>query len=239
MNETNDRRFKMRSKLIRKYYLTILLIFILVQGLFGKDLPEGFVYINEFIPNAVIDLRYSTNHNFIGKPIDGYKSQKCIISKKAAIALEEVEKELAEYGFGIKIFDSYRPQRAVDHFVRWAKVLDDTLTKSEFYPTVDKKDLFKKGFIASKSSHTRGSTVDLTIINLKDGKKLDMGSNFDYFGKLSWVINSNITTEQQAHRALLQIIMKKNGFKNYSKEWWHFTLKNEPFPKTYFDFPVE
>jgi len=229
----------MKSKLIRKYYLTILLIFILVQGLFGKDLPEGFVYINDFIPNAVIDLRYSTDHNFIGKPIDGYKSQKCIISKKAAIALEEVEKELAEYGFGIKIFDSYRPQRAVDHFVRWAKVLDDTLTKSEFYPTVDKKDLFKKGFIASKSSHTRGSTVDLTIINLKDGKKLDMGSNFDYFGKLSWVISSNITTEQQAHRALLQIIMKKNGFKNYSKEWWHFTLKNEPFPKTYFDFPVE
>jgi len=229
----------MRSKLTRKYYLTIFLIFILVQGLFGKDLPEGFVYINDFIPNAVIDLRYSTDHNFIGKPIDGYKSQKCIISKKAAIALKEVEKELAEYGFGIKIFDSYRPQRAVDHFVRWAKVLDDTLTKSEFYPTVDKKDLFKKGFITSKSSHTRGSTVDLTIINLKDEKKLDMGSNFDYFGKLSWVISSNITTEQQAHRALLQIIMKKNGFKNYSKEWWHFTLKNEPFPKTYFDFPVE
>ncbi|MDA3870844.1 MAG: M15 family metallopeptidase [Candidatus Marinimicrobia bacterium] len=229
----------MRSKLIRKYYLTILLIFILVQGLFGKDLPEGFVYINEFIPNAVIDLRYSTDHNFIGKPIDGYKSQKCIISKKAAIALKEVEKELAEYGFGIKIFDSYRPQRAVDHFVRWAKVLDDTLTKSEFYPTVDKKDLFKKGFITSKSSHTRGSTVDLTIINLKDEKKLDMGSNFDYFGKLSWVISTDITTEQQAHRALLQIIMKKHGFKNYSKEWWHFTLKNEPFPKTYFDFPVE
>ena len=229
----------MKSKLIRKYYLTILLIFILVQGLFGKDLPEGFVYINDFIPNAVIDLRYSTDHNFIGKPIDDYKSQKCIISKKAAIALKEVEKELAEYGFGIKIFDSYRPQRAVDHFVRWAKVLNDTLTKSEFYPTVDKKDLFEKGFIASKSSHTRGSTVDLTIINLKDEKKLDMGSNFDYFGKLSWVISSNITTEQQAHRALLQIIMKKNGFKNYSKEWWHFTLKNEPFPKTYFDFPVE
>lgn len=239
MNRINDRRFKMKSKLIRKYYLTILLIFILVQGLFGKDLPEGFVYINDFIPNAVIDLRYSTDHNFIGKPIDDYKSQKCIISKKAAIALKEVEKELAEYGFGIKIFDSYRPQRAVDHFVRWAKVLDDTLTKSEFYPTVDKKDLFKKGFITSKSSHTRGSTVDLTIINLKDEKKLDMGSNFDYFGKLSWVISSNITTEQQAHRALLQIIMKKNGFKNYSKEWWHFTLKNEPFPKTYFDFPVE
>ncbi len=239
MNRINVRRFKMRSKLIRKYYLTILLIFILVQGLFGKDLPEGFVYINEFIPNAVIDLRYSTDHNFIGKPIDGYKSQKCIISKKAAIALKEVEKELAEYGFGIKIFDSYRPQRAVDHFVRWAKVLDDTLTKSEFYPTVDKKDLFKKGFITSKSSHTRGSTVDLTIINLKDEKKLDMGSNFDYFGKLSWVISTDITTEQQAHRALLQIIMKKHGFKNYSKEWWHFTLKNEPFPKTYFDFPVE
>ena len=239
MNRINDRRFKMKSKLIRKYYLTILLIFILVQGLFGKDLPEGFVYINDFIPNAVIDLRYSTDHNFIGKPINGYKSQKCIISKKAAIALKEVEKELAEYGFGIKIFDSYRPQRAVDHFVRWAKVLDDTLTKSEFYPTVDKKDLFKKGFITSKSSHTRGSTVDLTIINLKDEKKLDMGSNFDYFGKLSWVISSNITTEQQAHRALLQIIMKKHGFKNYSKEWWHFTLKNEPFPKTYFDFPVE
>lgn len=229
----------MKKKLIRNYYFTILVIFILVQGLFGKDLPEGFVYVNEFIPNAVIELRYSTDHNFIGKPIDGYNSQKCILSKKAASALKEVQMELAEYGFGIKIFDSYRPQRAVDHFVRWAKVLDDTLTKSEFYPTVDKKNLFKKGFIASKSSHSRGSTVDLTIINLKDKTKLDMGSNFDYFGKLSWIVSADITNTQQAHRALLQIVMKKYGFKNYSKEWWHFTFRNEPFPETYFDFPVE
>ena len=235
----NNRRFKMKKKLIKNLNFIILLILIIVQGLFSENLHKGFVYINEFIPNAVIDLRYSTNHNFIGKPIDGYKSHKCIISKKAAIALKEVQNELAEYGFGIKIFDAYRPQRAVNHFVRWAKVLDDTLTKSEFYPAVNKKNLFKKGYIASKSSHSRGSTIDLTIVNLKDGKELNMGSNFDYFSKLSWIISSDITVEQQAHRALLQIIMKEHGFRNYSKEWWHFTFKNEPFPKTYFDFPVK
>jgi len=219
-----------------------LLLFVMITtayGLFAKELPKGFVYIDEIIPDVTIELRYFSDHNFIGKPIDGYKSQKAIMSKKSVLALKEVQLELAKYGFGIKIYDSYRPQRAVDHFVRWAKVIDDTLTKSEFYPKVDKKDLFKKGFIASKSGHSRGSTVDLTIINLKSKKKLDMGSNFDYFGKLSWIISNDITDEQQAHRALLQIVMQKHGFKNYSKEWWHFTFRNEPFPKTYFDFPVE
>jgi D-alanyl-D-alanine dipeptidase len=223
----------MRKKL---FFVTIVIFSVLLGG----ELPEGFVYLDEIVPNMVLDLRYLGNHNFLGVPVDGYEAEKCIISKPAAQALKNLSVELGKYGFGIKVFDTYRPQRAVDHFVRWAKVLDDTLTKSEFYPTVDKKDLFKKGYIAEKSSHSRGSTVDLTLIYLKTGKELDMGSNFDYFGRLSWILTpDNITAEQRAHRTLLQTLMDKHGFNNYSEEWWHFTLRNEPFPDTYFDFLVK
>jgi D-alanyl-D-alanine dipeptidase len=216
------------------------LLFNVFQLLPGNDLPEGFVYLNEIIPNMQLELRYMTTHNFLGVQVDGYEMERCIITKEAALALKKIQEELNAYKLGIKIFDTYRPQRAVDHFVRWAKALDDTLAKSEFYPTVDKADLFEKGYIASKSSHSRGSTVDLTIINLADGKELDMGSNFDYFGKLSWVHTTEpITAEQQSNRMLLQTLMDKHGFNNYSAEWWHFTLRNEPFPDTYFDFPVK
>lgn len=231
----------MKKQNFKINYLIIFILFTFSYCTNSKtdDLPKGFVYIEDIIPDAVIELRYFTNHNFIGKPIDSYENDKCIISEKAGMALQNVQMELAKYGFGLKIYDAYRPQSAVDHFVRWAKALDDTLTKAEFYPTVDKKDLFEEGYIASKSSHTRGSTVDLTIIKLSDSTELDMGSNFDYFGKLSWIISDKITNDEQAHRALLQIIMLNNGFKNYSREWWHFTLKDEPFPKTYFDFPVK
>ena len=162
----------MKKELIK----LIILLSIITQFIIADNLPKGFVYLNEIIPNIALELRYFTNNNFIGKPIDGYVEKKCIISRKAALALKNLQDELNSYGLGMKIFDTYRPQKAVDHFVRWAKVLDDTLTKSIFYPTVDKKDLFVMGYIASKSSHTRGSTVDLTIINLIDGKELDMGS---------------------------------------------------------------
>lgn len=224
---------------MKKQFLIIVSI-LLLQTMFAGNIPEGFVYLDEIIPNIDIELRYITDHNFLGVPVDGYEATKCIISEKAAEAINGVQQELNSYGLGLRIYDTYRPQRAVDHFVRWAKVLDDTLTKSEFYPEVDKKDLFKNGYIASKSSHTRGSTVDLTIIDLRDGKELDMGSNFDYFGQLSWVHTpENITMAQQAHRMLLQTLMAKYGFNNYSAEWWHFTLKDEPFPETYFDFPVK
>lgn len=224
----------------KKLVFVILLTIICFQFLSANDLPKGFVYLDKIIPNMSLELRYIGSHNFLGVPVDGYEKEVCVISKDAAEALKKIQEELNSYGLGIKVFDTYRPQKAVDHFVRWAKAIDDTLTKSEFYPEVDKNDLFKKGYIAAKSSHTRGSTVDLTIISLKDGKELDMGSNFDYFGELSWVHTPrDITMEQQSHRMLLQTIMAKHGFKNYSEEWWHFTLKDEPFPNTYFNFPVK
>jgi len=224
----------------RQKTFKIVILILIGQLLFAANLPEGFVYLDKIIPNMTLELRYYTNHNFLGVRVDGYEENRSIISKKAAEALKNLQEELNSYGLGIKVFDSYRPQKAVDHFVRWARVLDDTLTKSEFYPKVDKKNLFKKGYIAPKSSHTRGSTVDLTIINLKDGKELDMGSNFDYFGKLSWVHTpENISMEQQSHRMLLQTLMNKYGFNNYNEEWWHFTLRDEPFPETYFNFPVK
>ncbi|MFP4547273.1 MAG: M15 family metallopeptidase [Fidelibacterota bacterium] len=223
-----------------KQFSLFLVIIIFVAANFAGDLPDGFVILDDYVDEYKLDLRYITDHNFLGTPVDGYESEKCIITEPAAQALQKLSDELSQYGFGIKVFDTYRPQRAVDHFVRWAKDLGDTLTKSEFYPTVKKENLFEKGYIAAKSSHSRGSTVDLTIYSLKTGEELDMGSHFDYFGRLSWVITpEDITPEQQAHRMLLQTLMAKYGFNNYAEEWWHFTLKNEPYPDTYFDFPVQ
>ena len=204
-----------------------------------NKLPEGFSYLQDHIPDAVIELRYFGNDNFIGKPIDGYNKNVSILSTEAILSLKKVQDELKQYNLGIKIFDGYRPQQAVDHFVRWAKVLNDTLTKQKFYPRVAKKDLFKEGYIASKSGHTRGSTIDMTLVDLTTGKELDMGSPWDFFGPESWVANVDLTQQQRANRMLLQSVMRKHGFKHYAKEWWHFTLANEPFPETYFDFPID
>ncbi len=230
----------MRRISMTKQFRLFLVIILFVAANFAGDLPDGFVILDDYVDEYKLDLRYITDHNFLGTPVDGYESEKCIITEPAALALQKLSNELRQYGFGIKVFDTYRPQRAVDHFVRWAKDLGDTLTKSEFYPTVKKENLFEKGYIAAKSSHSRGSTVDLTIYSLETGEELDMGSNFDYFGPLSWVVTpEDITAEQQAHRMLLQTLMAKYGFNNYAEEWWHFTLKNEPYPDTYFDFPVQ
>jgi D-alanyl-D-alanine dipeptidase len=153
--------------------------------------------------------------------------------------LKLVQQNLIKQGYSLKIFDSYRPQQAVNHFVRWAKVLSDTLMKREYYPKVPKRELFKRGFIASKSGHTRGSTIDLTIVDIKTNKEIDMGSAYDFFGEKSHPYYKNITEKQKGNRMLLRRLMLKNNFKPYENEWWHFTLKNEPFPKTYFNFPVE
>ncbi|MBN2279218.1 MAG: M15 family metallopeptidase [Candidatus Marinimicrobia bacterium] len=215
------------------------ILLLLITSLFCAELPTGFIYLEDIIPDLVLDLRYLGNHNFLGVPVDGYEAEKCIITEKASKALSHLAGELKNYGLGIKVFDAYRPQRAVDHFVRWARVLDDTLTKQEFYPTVDKKDLFEKGYIAEKSSHSRGSTIDLTLVLLETGEELDMGSPFDYFGELSHVFTKKyLTAEQRAHRMLLQMLMDKHGFNNYSEEWWHFTLRDEPFTDTWFDFVI-
>lgn len=204
----------------------------------SQNLPKGFCYLSDIDASIQKELRYFTSTNFIGKPIDGYQKDTLIISTKAAIALKSVQEKLKEFGLGLKIYDAYRPQQAVDHFVRWAKVLNDTIQKSTYYPDVAKKDLFQLDYIASKSGHTRGSTVDLTIVNLKTGEALDMGSSWDFFGTPSHPFYPNLTTEQRVHRMLLRNLLMEAGFKPYDKEWWHFTLKDEPFPDTYFNFPI-
>lgn len=204
-----------------------------------NKLPKGFVYAKEVIPNLRSDMRYYSSNNFIGKPIDGYIKPRCILTKQAADALKKVQDELGKLGFGLLIYDAYRPQRAVDQFVAWTKDSADTLMKDKYYPNIAKKDLIKQEYIASKSGHSRGSTLDLTIVSLATGHLLDMGSPYDLFDEKSSVDYPKISRNQRAVRLLLKRRMEKHGFKSYAKEWWHFTLKNEPYPKKYFDFPVE
>lgn len=211
-------------------------------GADSEGLPNGFVYLEDYVPTIAVELRYYTGDNFVGRRIDGYLKHRCILTREAAEALKRAQQELKSFGLGLKVYDAYRPQRAVNHFVRWAKDTGDTAMKQAFYPRVKKKNLFKGGYIAARSSHSRGGTVDLTIVSLETagpGEELDMGSPFDFFGPESWPYNPHATAGQRAHRLLLRMIMHKHGFEPYSKEWWHFTLKNEPFPDTYFDFPVQ
>lgn len=220
-------------------FFTIFLCLIMVHASFAKNLPEGFVDIKDIIPNIQLEMRYYTEDNFVGQRIDGYEKSKCILSKKAAIALKKVQGELQTFGLGLKIYDAYRPQQAVDHFVRWAKDLKNKKMKVKYYPNVLKENLFKEGYIAANSSHTRGSTVDVTIITLDSKKELDMGSDFDFFSPRSWPVNSSMTASQRAHRMLLQTLMTRHGFKTLKTEWWHFTLKDEPFPNKYFSFIIK
>ena len=212
---------------------------IIIANFSFAQLPDGFVYVKDFIPDITTDLRYFTTDNFVGKRIDGYNNNCLILTKATVFALKQVQIELATKTIGLKIFDGYRPQQAVDHFMRWANDLNDTVNKTRFYPNVDKVDLFKEEYIATRSGHTKGSTVDVTLINLATGEELDMGSPYDFFGKQSWITHQDISQLQKSNRALLQHTMLKHGFRNYTKEWWHFTLKNEPFPNTYFNFPIE
>ena len=207
----------------------------------AKQLPDGFVYIKHEIPNIVEEIRYFGRDNFVGSPIKGYLKPRAILTTKATIALKNAQSELNQFGLGFKVFDSYRPQRSVDHFVEWAKDLTDTKQKATYYPEVDKQHLFRDGYIASRSSHTRGSTVDITIVSLltEQPKELDMGSTWDYFGPVSWPSSKLPTATQRSNRMLLQMIMLKHGFRALETEWWHFTFNDEPFPETYFNFAVE
>ncbi|MFA7094998.1 MAG: M15 family metallopeptidase [Gammaproteobacteria bacterium] len=202
-------------------------------------LPEGFVYLSDVAPRVLIDARYAGSDNFVGRPVDGYRANTVILTRPAAEALAAVSEELAAFGLGLKVFDGYRPQRAVNHFVRWAADPADHSTKPRHYPNVDKAHLFRDGYIAERSGHSRGSTVDVTLVDLKDGTELPMGTPFDYFGPESWPSYANLPAEQRAFRALLQQVMVRHGFRPLKEEWWHFTLENEPYPDTYFDFPVE
>lgn len=201
---------------------------------------EDFVDLKEMMPNLRSDLRYYGSNNFVGEPIEGYKEPRVLLTKEAAEALKKVQDELERLGFGLLIYDAYRPQRATDHFVRWAQDETNDLMKAQYYPNIDKKDLFAKGYISVKSGHSRGSTVDVTIVSLKTKQILNMGSPYDLFDEVSSVEHTaTISKNQHALRLLLKRRMEKHGWKSYPQEWWHFTLENEPYPDTYFDFPIE
>ena len=209
----------------------------------NRDLDSAFVEINSLLPESIplieTDIRYFTENNFVGKPIKGYSANKAILTIEAAQALTEVQIDLVKSGMGLKIFDAYRPQRAVDHFVRWAMDIEDTVKKEQFYPNVKKSNLFREGYIAEQSGHSRGSTVDLTMVNLENGREIDMGSPWDFFDPVSWPSSTAVTRQQRANRKVLQTIMLEHGFRPIAEEWWHFTLETEPFPNTYFDFTLD
>ncbi len=202
-------------------------------------IPPDFVNLKQSIPSIHLDVRYFSEDNFVGSVIDGYHAQNIYITEPTANALSQVQAELSRFGLSLKVFDGYRPQRAVDHFVRWAKDLNDTKMKQFYYPSVAKENLFRDGYIAERSGHSRGSTIDLTIVDLSSGTELEMGSHWDFFDPISWPGNSQVSTQSRANRNLLAALMTKHGFKALPEEWWHFILVDEPFPHTYFDFPVE
>lgn len=229
----------------------------------NPHLPEGFVYLHEIDPSIIEEMRYYGDHNFVGRPIEGYLSGKCILTREAAQGLAQAQAEIRNFSMTLKVYDCYRPQRAVNDFVSWASRRQDTLMKEEFYPKIDKSTLFSDGYIAERSGHSRGSTIDLTLVPLpvpnqsdyKKGEKLyscfapaserfqdnslDFGTGYDCFDPLSHTANPAVGPLQKRNRLMLKSVLEKFGFKNYENEWWHFTLKNEPFPDQYFDFPVK
>lgn len=205
----------------------------------APDDPSGFVVLSDVVPDIIQEIRYYSTYNFVGDRIDGYEQPCALMTIEAAQALKNVSDYVKKYGYRLKIYDTYRPQMAVSHFVRWAEDIGDTRMKKYFYPKVDKTRLFAEGYIAAKSGHSRGSTVDLTLFDMNTGKEVDMGGTFDYFGELSHPsYKGNLTNTQIKNRQFLRNAMIKYGFKPLEEEWWHFTLKNEPYPDTYFTFPV-
>ena len=200
--------------------------------------PSGFVVLADFVPGIIQEIRYHSSYNFIGERIDGYEEPVALLTKEAARALKGVSNELMVQGYRLKVFDAYRPACAVKHFVLWGIEDQDVRMKPYFYPELEKQELFAKGYIAKQSSHSRGSAVDLTLLDMKTGKELDMGSPFDLFSEVSHPDCRSITPEQFENRMILRQAMIRGGFVPLSCEWWHFSLKNEPYPDTYFEFPV-
>ena len=203
-----------------------------------SDDTRGFVSAGEMIPDVLLDIRYYSSFNFIGERIDGYEEPAALLTREAAEALAAVSSEAMRQGYRLKIFDAYRPQKAVDHFVRWAKDPADTRMKAYFYPDLEKKDIIPQHYIAEHSGHSRGSTVDLTLFEMDTQQDADMGGTFDFFGEKSHPDYAGVSEAQHANRMLLQKLMVKHGFRPLESEWWHFTLENEPWPETYFTFPV-
>ena len=199
---------------------------------------SGFVVLADYVPHIVQEIRYYSTYNFIGERIDGYEEPCALLTKEAARALKAVSNEMIVRGYRLKVFDAYRPACAVKHFVLWGIEDQDIRMKPYFYPDLQKQELFEKGYIAKKSSHIRGSTVDLTLLDMSTGGELDMGSPFDLFSVVSHPDYKGITEQQYENRMMLQRVMVRSGFEPIDCEWWHFTLKDEPYPDTYFEFPV-
>ncbi len=255
------------SKMLAAILICICGIVIVAVSYFGNksetsqtwstDDSSQFVNLTDVIPDAILEIRYFGTYNFVGNRIDGYLEPTALMTKKAADSLKAVSDDVVSQGYRLKIYDAYRPQCAVDHFVRWAQDLADTKMKPYFYPDLDKSVLFEQEYIYERSGHTRGSTVDLTLFDMATEKELDMGGTFDWFGPESHPdfcgnpgtgeytgdnhkspVGRSITQEQFEHRMILRQAMLRHGFKALDTEWWHFTLKDEPFPDTYFTFPV-
>ncbi len=197
-----------------------------------------FVDTRALIPDLVVEMRYAGHENFVGRPITGYDAPVCLLTQRAAAALANAQKVLGESGLGLKVFDCYRPTRAVADFAAWARDPQDQARKADYYPNVDKSQLFALGYIAERSGHSRGSTLDITLIDLTTRAEVDMGSAYDLFDTRSWPTDQTVRPAQRANRLMLQSVMTANGFRPLAEEWWHFTLNDEPFPETYFDFPV-
>ena len=208
------------------------------DGTVLSDDASDFVLLSDAVPDAILEIRYYSTYNFVGARIDGYEEPVALLTKEAAAALKEVSDDVIAQGYRLKIYDAYRPQKAVDHFVRWAEDTADVKMKEYFYPDLEKDVLFPLGYIAEHSGHSRGSTVDLTLFDMTTEKEADMGGTFDFFGELSHPDYKDITDEQYANRMILREAMLRHGFKPLDEEWWHFTLENEPYPDTYFTFPV-
>ncbi len=200
-------------------------------------LPADFVSLDRVDATITLDLRYATASNFVGARIDGYDTGRCLLTRVAAEALAAVQADLRSEGLELRVFDCYRPQRAVDHFVRWSRAPDDAATKARHYPRVAKRELFAQGYIAERSGHSRGSTVDLTLIG-RDGRELYFGTEFDFFDPRAAGNSADVPEDVRALRRKLRAAMERRGFRHYAPEWWHFTLADEPYPESYFDAPV-
>lgn len=237
---------------MRTVRLTFLILLLSNASAFASALPDGFVDVPTVIPDARYDIRYTGSENFVGRPVAGYERSTCILSQPAADALMQVQREVAESGLTLKIFDCFRPQRAVDDFVRWGRDVDDLKMMSAYYPRVPKSELFERGYIAEKSGHSRGSTVDLTLVVTNPARaekvlqgplgveaEVDMGSPFDLFDPRSHTANPDMPAHVRHNRAWFAALMDRHGFNNLPEEWWHYTLRDEPHPERFFDFPVK
>jgi len=224
-------------------------------------LPSGFSTLTRVDDTIELDMRYVGSNNFVGRPINGYLAPACVLTTPAANALAQVQAEANLQGYSLKVYDCFRPQRAVDHFVAWAADPDDDKMKAAFYPDVPKDELFSRGYIAERSGHSRGSTVDLTLVRLGSlqpqaepmadddcrvseprrfpDNSINMGTSYDCFDPLSHTDNPEVGADVLANRHLLRELMEAAGFANYDQEWWHYTLRDEPFPDQYFDFPIQ